>query len=140
LKLHRDNVYQLVVEGKLPSGNETDDASDALSAAIVQRLLTTLPRQPIARPPLSPEAVEVLLAAVEENAPINVVRYDGGMAFCTGGRSFGEAYDLRSSALYRNAVNQLMSSKLVEGGQEQLFVSNLGYRVADDILAAGSQG
>jgi hypothetical protein len=62
------------------------------------------------------------------------------MAFCTGGKSFGEAFDLRSSALYRNAVNQLMSSKVVEGGQEQLFVSHFGYLVADDILSAGSQG
>jgi hypothetical protein len=107
LKLHRDNVYLLVADGKLPSGGETDDTLHNLSAAIIQRLLSTMPPQQVTRPALSPEAVEVLLAAVSENAPINVVRYDGGMSFCTGGMSFGggvEVMALGVAAVGRRAT------------------------------------
>jgi len=53
-------------------------------------------------------------------------------------QQFGEPYNGRSSALYRDAVNRLVNAGLLEGGQEHLSVTHVGYLVADEVLAAGS--
>jgi hypothetical protein len=140
LQLHRENVYRLVADGKLPGGNESTDPLAILSASIVQVLLSHTRQAPIVRPQLPAESIEILLAAVRGNTPINMVRYDGGMSVLAGGQTFGEPFDLRSSARYRNGVNQLYSNGLVEGDAELLFVTHSGYLLADDILAAGAVG
>lgn len=139
LKLHRDNVYRLVAEGRLPAGRDDDDALATLSAAIIGALRLLPGARQGTRPPLPADAVEILLAAVAENAPILVVRYDGGVAVQAGGKSFGEAFNLRSSARYMHAIKALAAAGLVEGTSETLFVTHEGCLLADDILAAGSQ-
>jgi hypothetical protein len=113
-----------------------------LSATIVQALRGLPAAGPAPRPALMPEAVEVLLAAVSENAAINVVRYAGCLAVLAGGRMFAAAVgDLRSSARYSRAVRQLREAGLVEGDDEALlYVSHEGYQLADDILAGGQAG
>lgn len=141
LKMHRDAVYQLVADGRLPAGEDADadDAVARLSSAIVQALRGLPAGAPATRPQLSPEAVEVLLAAVTGNTPVNVVRYDGGTAVLAGGRTFGEMGDLRSSARYTYAVRQLTGAGLLEGDDELRYVTHEGYQLADDILAGGGQ-
>lgn len=140
LKQHRDTVFRLVAEGKLPAGEETDDQVAIISAAIVRSLALLPSAVPPARPELPPEAVEVLLAAVASPlGMLNVVRYSGGMSFLAGTQQFGEPFNGRSSALYRDAVNRLVNAGLLEGGQELLYVTHAGYLVADEVLAAGSQ-
>lgn len=138
LKLHRDNVYQLVSDGKLPASSEVPDQLAELSASIVDavRMRETHTLGP--RPLLTPESVEVLLAAVRGNTPINIVTYDGCTALLAGGQTFGEAFDQRSSARYRYAVKQLISHHLVEGDAELLSVSYTGFLLADDVISAGA--
>jgi hypothetical protein len=140
LKLHRDNVCQLVADGKLPSGGDVDDTLASVSASTVRILVGQFPVQQVDSPQLLPEAVEILLAAVAENTPINFVRFDGGMGVLVGGREFGDPLDLRSTAKYRHAVDQLRSNDLVDGDHELLYVTYRGFLVADDILSAGAQG
>ncbi len=50
LKLHRDNVCQLVADGKLPISEESPDQLAKLSASIVQALLAQGREQSVARP------------------------------------------------------------------------------------------
>lgn len=138
LKLHRDSVYQLVADGKLPVSDEGPDRLAAVSASIVHTLLARGAPALGLRPQLPPESIEVLLAAVRGNTPINVIRYDGGTAVHVGGQTFGESFDLRSSARYANAVSKLRSHRLVEGDTKLLYVTHAGYLLADDVLAAGT--
>lgn len=139
LKMHRDEAYRLVKEGRLPAGEGADDAVGRLSAAIVQALRGLPGDTPAARPELPPEAVEVLLAAVGSNMPINVVRYSGGIGYLVAGQLYGERYNLRSGALYTHAVNALLAAGLLTGGQKRLYVTHEGYLLADDILAGGGE-
>src|SRR5207237_588928 len=90
--------YDLVVQGRLPAGEEGQDALAQLSAAIVQAL-RGLPGEPAPRPALTAEAVEVLLAAVSENTAINIVRDDGGITVLAGGRIFGGRGDVQPRGL-----------------------------------------
>jgi len=89
LKLHRENLYQLVADGKLPAGDEPPNRFAELSASVVNALLSRETPTPLARPQLPAESVEILLAAVRNNTPINVVPYDGGTAVHVGGQTLG---------------------------------------------------
>ena len=138
LKLHRDNVCELVSLGKLPTSDDMPNQLAVLSASIVQALLHRGSQTSSPHLKLSTESVEILLAAVRANTPINVIRFDGGVAVLAGGQTFGGTCDLRSSAQYRYAISQLHSHHLVEGNAELLYVTRDGYLLTDDILAAGS--
>jgi HNH endonuclease len=138
LQLHRDNVYRLVTEGKLPSGRADDDGFTALSAPIVA-LLRNVPPPAGAVPELTREAIEILLAAATSNQPIDVLAERKGMIFLTADRQFGSLEDLRVGAMYRHGKNLLLKHHLVEGASSPFLVTYAGYLVADDIGAAAEQ-
>src|SRR5215467_10078977 len=72
LKLHRDAVYRLVIEGVLPSDNQHVDHMAELSAEIVKRLQDARPAG--TQLPVPHSSMEILLAAVCERSPIR--QYD----------------------------------------------------------------
>jgi len=55
-------------------------------------------------------------------------------------KRWGEIYDLRSSARYRNGIDRLIAHGLIQGDATLLYVTHSGYVVADDILAAAGEG
>ncbi|MBN4905547.1 hypothetical protein, partial [Staphylococcus sp. EG-SA-14] len=125
----------------LRDAEESEDRLAALSGSIVHTLLTALrqtPAAPVARPQLPAEAVEILLAAVEGNSGINVVKA-GGAIVLAGGKQFGDMFDFRIGAKYKNAINLLFQNGLIDGHSEYFEVMHAGYLLADDILAAGGQ-
>src|SRR5262245_39071669 len=139
LRCHRDNVYTLVAEGKLPAASSSeDDRLSDLSAGII-RLLTGMTERPaVQRPPLTTEAVEVLLGTTTKNQPIQTIRFDGGVVFAVGKQGFGDTGSLRSMAAYRDAVGQLVSKNLIEQDYDLYFPTLQGFLIADDILSAGN--
>jgi hypothetical protein len=138
LQLHRDKVYELVAEGKLPSESlATVDAVDE----IVKRVLSApglqaADIQQTTSINLSAESVEMLLAAARADCEIELHE---GMSLPgyvgVGNLWFGDAESNRSRAKYRAALSQLLASSLIEAEYRHYVVSDLGYRFADTLLA-----
>jgi hypothetical protein len=140
LKAHRDEVVRLATEGKLPSSNDAAGVLAAISAALVGRLLATQPRAQVTGPTLLPAAAEMLLAAASSNMAIDIVTAESYPIIMVSGKPLGKLFDLRSMALYRKALDQLIETQLVERiSNERFLVTYSGYMVADDLLSAGSQ-
>jgi len=73
---------------------------DALQSILVDRNPAT--------PVLPPVAIDILLGAVSSNTPVNVVRYDGGVAVVTGERQFDCNFNLEQAATLEHAVDMLV--------------------------------
>jgi hypothetical protein len=140
LKAHRDAVYQLVAEGKLPTPDPEVAPIDSMSAAIIRVIRSSSKlATPNEASPLSAEAAEILVLAANSSIPINFLKYDGGLTYHVGGKALSEPGDLRTEAKYRKAMNDLLGKGLIEQIDDQLFLTDLGYTVADDLLSAQCQ-
>lgn len=74
LKLHRDHVYEMVELGKLPASKPL---SHTEIAAITSSILDSLGRNESQDNDLPRDATEILLAAVVEDAPIEIDKIQG---------------------------------------------------------------
>jgi hypothetical protein len=139
LKGHRDALVKMVAEGKLPA-DDTDDA-DQTMAAIVNALRTTEETKIT----LSPEAVELLLAAVTcegSRQGVIVASYtNSGLTLNAGNRAgFFNRGDMRSEARYEHAVGQLVSCGLARQDSGVVYkVTYPGYLAADELMATGAK-
>jgi hypothetical protein len=97
---------------------------------------------PVARiePPLAQrltkEAQELLLAACANGGDIMYIKYLGGTQFQTGQRPFATGTDPRSLALWKGALDELVSYGLVEpvGFRGEIFrVTREGWSVSDTL-------
>ncbi len=70
LKMHRDNVYQLVREGKLPAGTDTGSAYDVLPSHLAEKAAGAL--HGTQRPQLMPVAIRMLVAAASSDGCLRV--------------------------------------------------------------------
>lgn len=133
LKLHRDAVYRLVNEGKLPAGSDVG-MDYALARAVRQA--------EAGAGELSPAAVELLLAAASGDGTIIRTRTSCGECYSVGDRSFGEPKNHRIQAEYRDALKQLTAQGLTENMSDKgvtFELSHKGYVLADELLAEGGQ-
>ncbi len=139
LKKHRDEVYRLVADGKLPQLDDHDDRIDQLTRALVDLFTVRVPVA--AAPPISliPEAMEILLAASSEYGHIEASEYDGGFAVIAGAKQFDFQGNPRKTAALRRAVQQLATEGFIEGDGKAYFVSYDGYQFADNLLSASSR-
>lgn len=137
LQLHRENVYRLVAEGKLPSSSDAS-AIEEVSAAVIRRLKSENGEESSSGLGLSVDALDVLLSAVAHKAPILIQRPERNVPFQVrvGGNCYLPKTDLPANALYPDFVVELVLAKLVKGNADELFVTEAGYAFADDILSA----
>lgn len=140
LKHHRDNVYQLVADGKLPTAHDAPGQWDELSATMVSLIRGNSQPQHDATDRLSAEATELLLEAVRQDTPIHVIEYDDGFAVKVGTKTYGENFNNRDAAQYRHAIDCLLAADLVTGNGSLLYISYHGFILADDLIAAASSG
>lgn len=97
--------------------------ADALRISFVNRK----PNNPV----LPPIALEILRAAVSENAPINYVKYDGGIAIQAGGTVQDCQFNLEQAALLDHAVTMLVQVGWIKQVDEsQYHVTHTGYQAA----------
>jgi hypothetical protein len=100
---------------------------DALAVSFVVRRL--------ANPILPPIALEILQAAVTGNAPVNYVRYDGGIAIMAGDRTFDCAFNLERAARLAHGITLLVQEDwLKQTSQDQYHVTHAGYEAARRLL------
>jgi len=102
---------------------------DALDVSFVNRA----PVNPI----LPALAWEMLLSAVASNAPLNFVRYDGGLAVLAGGKQFDCQFNLERAAAIEHALASLVQVGWVKRTDEELFhVTHAGYAAARQLAPA----
>jgi hypothetical protein len=141
LKLHRQNVYGLVAEGKLPGGPAVPDADSKALEAIVRSLnITPTDPQPMGQTAGAPfpETVEILLHAVRSDGYVATDAIDNGMLIQAG--DFQKVTEGRERAKYKRGLDELLSLRWIEYEAGILYtVTEDGYQAADALLAAGSQ-
>jgi CHAT domain len=126
----------LMLEG-IPEENTpvllTRPGVDALTVSFVNR-------KPV-NPVLPPVALEILESAVTNNAPVNLVRYAGGVAVQAGASVFDCGFNLEEAALLEHAVTMLVQvGWLKQTSKEQFHVTHAGYEAAKQFLGRPSQG
>jgi len=138
LKKHRDEVYRLVTEGKLPSADNHDQRIDELTASLLG-MLSSIPQIASRHSErILDEAVEILIAASEGLGTINAVKYGGGFAVVAGTRQFDYRDNPRKMAAFRRAIQQLDQMRFIEGDGELYYVTHEGYQLVDNLISASS--
>jgi len=137
-KKHRDEVYRLVTDGKLPTPQQHEDRIETLTAALLGLISTSNARILPTQDQLLPDAIKILVPAANGIRTINAIRYDGGFAVIAGAQEFAFRDDPRKMAALRRAIQQLDQMQLIEGDGELYYISYDGYRLADNLLSASS--
>ena len=137
LKHHRDQLYQLIADGKLIDDENHDDRIDQLTLAV---LGITPNEQSRSSNSLLPQAVEILLAASQGNSVINGVKFDGGFAVMAGSTTFGgDHQNSREMATYRKALEQLVHHRLIDRQSNHYFISHDGYELLDNVTSNSAE-
>jgi hypothetical protein len=140
LKGHRDSLYKLVAEGKLPAGDENVDGTSTLVAEVLQKL-GAVSRSPVG-PELKTTARRILLTAVQGDGHVAIMDTQGGLIVDAGNENLAAHVNQRIAADYRHAVRQLESLGLIEdaGSRGEVFyATHTGYQLADELLAQGGK-
>lgn len=135
LKLHRDNVYRLVEQGKLPANLGGTDDLIALSAAVIEMLKSKTEGHNDSGPQLLIESLDILLTAVAQQSRVNINRSEHGVYVQVGNNYWVQHKDLPSSALYPDSIIKLVSANLLEGNSDELYVTQSGYAFSDDLIS-----
>jgi hypothetical protein len=110
----------------------TRPGADSLTVSFVDR-------RPVS-PVLPPIALEILRSAVEGNGPVNVVRYDGGVAVLAGPKQFDSQSDLEQGALLEHAITMLIQVGWLKVRDEELhYVTQAGYEAARKLIGQPGQ-
>jgi hypothetical protein len=139
LKGHRDELVKLVREGKLsaPEAAEVDQAT--------RRLADATHAAPAREQDLSPEAVEVLLKAVNAQGPdqgsVMLTETFEGLTVTMGSEALGIGHEKRRlQAKYKKAVKDLDRCGFLEhSGRACWDVTDEGFLAADEIMVARGQ-
>ena len=100
--------------------------------------VTFVSRAP-ANPILPPIAYDILLAAVKDNSPINLVRYDGGVAVVAGSTQMDCNSDLEQAALLEHAISMLVQVGWLQEKESDLYyVTHPGYEAARKLEGTGT--
>ena len=131
LKGHRNAVYELVANGKLPINLEAGTA-DRLVAAV----LAAMPAKglQVEEYQLTKYAVKILLSAVASGSAIHRIEFSGGFSVYVGDHALGTASDHREMASMRHAFDQLIGLGLLEVDGRDYYVSYTGYLVSDSLI------
>lgn len=87
-----------------------------------------------ASPLLPPLSYELLQAATNGNTPINLVRYDGGVAVVVGMKQFDSEQDLEKAAGLEQAVTMLVQVGWVQDtGDDLYYVTQAGFDAAHQL-------
>jgi hypothetical protein len=137
LKGHRDALCKMVAEGALPT-IDTDDAEVAIQAIV--EALRTAPKRDLE---LSPEALELLLHAVNatgrREGAVHLSDFEGLTVWSGNRRLLITENEKRKQAKYRQAVKELVRCGLLEELPEKHFeLTDQGYLAADEIAASRS--
>ncbi|GIW75707.1 MAG: hypothetical protein KatS3mg104_0770 [Phycisphaerae bacterium] len=138
LRMHRDAVYALVREGKLPSA-EVHGAIENAAGSVARQIIVT----PTAAG-LMAESVEMLLAAAcipddQGNGPTLAVHWKDPFFVRVGARNFGSE-DARVAAKYSKAFQLLLDGGFIENEAGVLHrLTHEGWILADELLAAGAK-
>ena len=132
LKMHREAVFELVSSGRLPAGDIEADSMQELSARIVDQLRSLEDKLPALKPEIPSKAMELLLAAVCEAAPIQISRFNQGLMAKVNTRAFNFP-DLIGPDAYPPLIEMLLSRGLLKEDDVQLHVTHAGYALVDDI-------
>ncbi len=81
LKRHRDAVFALVAEGRLPASEVSREAVESITARLVKEVLSNAAYSKNAVAVPSTRAVDLLLASVCEDAPIRFALSEDGFGF-----------------------------------------------------------
>jgi hypothetical protein len=136
LKAHRENVYQLVAEGKLPAGDVVESGSEEMPLAVAESVSRSSRRGPGFD--LIPAAIRLLVAAASADGQIMV--FDSSTVFAGRRNLIEEPTNARLRAEYSHAIKQLEQHGLIAslgGGRESFTVTRDGYLFADELQAEG---
>ncbi len=142
LKLHRDKVYDLVESGHLPAGELGAETVETIAAAIIDRLRASDAVRFSSSTSLPSAALELLVAAVCEDAPIQVRRHEAGaVEFATGKQSF---YLFPTEASARppepeERLGPLQDARLIRRAGELFYVTPAGATLVDEVVSVASQ-
>lgn len=134
LKLHRENLYRLVAEGKLPH-----PADPAFTASLIDSLRRAVPYEGTE---LAALAQRILTLAVEDDGTVIMLNHSGGTTLQVGRADLLEGAGPRTIAEYRHAMEQLLEQRLIRsrGYKNEIFeVTHEGYLLADELLATAAQ-
>lgn len=138
LNRHRDDVFKLVAEGKLPYAADPD-----VSVRIPRLVAATGSVFDRDEVPISETAREVLVrAANSTDGMILMLRSSGGSALQVEGKNLIPDQNPRTIARYEHAMDQLSSEGLIEERDYEgnvFYVTYPGYVLADELMAAGMQ-
>lgn len=139
LKAHRENVYQLVREGKLPAGGVVPSGSEEMPLAVAEAVSRSVRRGPGFD--LNPAAIRQLVAAATSDGIIMVYFSSSGQTVQAGDRNLvDEPHNPRLAAEYLHASGQLEQHGLIAptSWKRQTFrVTHPGYLLADELQAEG---
>lgn len=136
LRLHRQSVYTLVREGRLPAAEGGDADLASVSAELIKALQSREPRGDAEDFPISIESLDILLSAAAAADPIRIDRRDSNCVISAG----GNFYIQRRSAVVRVSVPdpliKLLSLHLIDGSGDEYYVTGAGHAFSDDVLSA----
>jgi hypothetical protein len=129
LKLHRDAVYKLVAEGRLPPGDFSIECTENLVSAIVSRLRESdLVNSPAANHPIPAESLALLIAAAcEERAILERCRGPDGFEYDIGKQSFLAREDQLAA---------LLDARLIVKKGDAFYPTNEGLVLVDEIVSS----
>ena len=136
LMLHRDNIYRLVAEGKLPSGAAGSDDLIALTAAVIETLRSKSGHGATDDEGFPLEALDILLCAAAEKKPVQIFRENDFLSIRAGNGHFLFGKDDVTTSGRPISVQKLVSLGLLEGSGDVLEVTSKGYAFVDDVLSA----
>ena len=122
LRACRDGVYELVKTGKLPAKIPlTSGELQSISSSLADQIR----RDNVKYSALPPEAIELLVAAISEDAPIEIVRSGKSERLVVGNQNFFP-YPLGGSSQYPPEVIALIEAGLVTSHGDRLSVTESG--------------
>lgn len=133
LQQHRDNVFRLVADGKLPAAHDP---------AFIEVLPTHPAFSPQFRqqqPSLSPKAIAILISTANiEHGTVLVMEGMGGWTYQVGAKSHSfSVMDRRQLSEFQGALRQLVQAGLFKREGEDFAMTHEGYLLADVLQSSG---
>jgi hypothetical protein len=138
LRMHRDSVYKLVESGRLPAEVVDENALEVISAKLIERLRGT--EGPADDPKLGipTGSLDILLAAVCEDAPIANRGNDPLPWLQIGSRGYFPREE--ADGYVSSVLNPLLEKTLIERTPDGAFVvTDAGFSLADDLISSDAR-
>lgn len=132
LRLHRDAVYNLVDEGRLPASSDTGSTFGLFAEQISREIRDHLDESRSAGPPL--RSTELLLAVACEDEPLQLRRHEEHMTMTTGQRTFHS--QVNSNDDLPDVVRPLVDARLMRRVGDTLEITPLGQTMIDDLVSS----